>query len=191
MERRLREAQPAIRTFDRVRGECGATGWARFLLAFGEGRSFLGEQSSRDGAVELSRRRSLRALDVEAEELRVAEDVGALALGSVLGRGWLDTVGDATLLESPGKGADPMDGSHSHALELRGGRERLDFLAFSGKRVGIDEIDVAVEAASGDLRVLTTADGAVPVDRQPRPSQQKVQTLSLGMSSASIMSGSV
>ena len=163
----------------------------RPVLAFREGGSLLGEDLGRDGAVEVSRQRGVLALDVQPEELDIAEDVGALALGSVLGSGWLDTVGNTPLLESLGQGADPGEGGHAHALELRGGRERLDFLAFGGKRVGIDEVDVAVDAASGDLRVLGTANRAEPVGCQPRPSQQKVQTLSLGMSSASIMSGRV
>ena len=105
------------------------------------------------------------ALDVEREELYLAEDVGALSLGSVLGGRGLDAVGDAASLESPGESADPGHGGHAHALQLRCGGKRLEFV-FRGERVGFDEVGVAVKAARGDPRVLGAALRAVLVVRR-------------------------
>ena len=164
---RLPEVQPAIRAFDRFRRERGATGRTLLLLAFGEGRSFLGEKLSRDGTVELSGRGSVLAPDVEPEELHVAEGVGALALGSVLDRGGIDPMSHAASLERPRQSADPRDRGYAHALELGRRRKRLE-LFLGGQRIGIDEVDVAVDAARGDRRVLRAARGAVPVVRLGR-----------------------
>ena len=85
VEQSLPEPQPAIRALDAVRRERSAAGRAVLLLVLGERRSLLGEKLACDGPVDLPRRGCVRALDVEAEELHVAEDVGALTPGSVFG----------------------------------------------------------------------------------------------------------
>jgi hypothetical protein len=90
------------------------------------------------------------ALDVEPEELHVAEDIGALALGSIGGAGGIDTMGDAALLERPRQSADPRDGSDAHALELRRGRELLELPLLDRQLICIDELEIAIDAASGD-----------------------------------------